>query len=235
MATNIILKKSSVTGRVPQASDLAYGELAINYADGVIYFKNSSNSVQSIIASPSGVDSVAVTNLIDSAYIQYRINKTYINNLDVNAGTLDGQDGTYFLNYNNFINTPSIPDSAFVQGIAETTTSPADSESVTGIVDSVYIQQFIDNNYVATIVDSAYVAVRTGDFAENFGTVAVVGDLSIDATVGGDTLTFAAGNNIQISTDVNNKRITIGANTPQAFDFGTFSSPVSFSLDMGAI
>lgn len=235
MATNIILKKSSVTGRVPQASDLEYGELAINYADGVIYFKNSSNSVQSITSAPNGVDSVAVTNLIDSAYIQGRIDKTYIDNLDVNAGTLDGQDGTYFLNYNNFTNTPSIPDSAFVQGIAETTTSPADSASVTGIVDSVYIQQFIDNNYVATIVDSAYVAVRTGDFAENFGTVAVVGDLSIDATTGGDTLTFAAGSGVQIATDVANKRVTFSANVNPSFDFGTFSAPSGISLDMGAI
>lgn len=235
MATNIILKKSSVTGRVPQASDLEYGELAINYADGVIYFKNSSNSVQSIIASPAGVDSVAVTNLIDSAYIQGRIDKSFIDNLDINAGTLDGQDGTYFLNYNNFTNTPSIPDSAFVSDIASTTTSPADSASVKEIVDSAFIETLVNDQYVATIVDSAYVALRVGDFADNFGTVAVVGDLSIDATTGGDTITFAAGNNIQISTDVASKRVTIGANNTQAFDFGTFVSPVTFNLDMGAI
>lgn len=235
MATNIRLKKSSVPGRVPSAGDLDHGELAINYADGVIYFKNASNNVQSINATPSGVDSTAVTNLIDSAYVQSKIDKTFINSLDVNAGTLDGQDGTYFLDYTNFLNTPSIPDSAFVSNIASTTSSPADSESVTGIVDSAYVQQFINNDYVATIVDSAYVAVRVGDFAENFGTVAVVGDLSIDATTGGDTLTLQAGNNIQISTDVANKKITIGANNTQAFDFGTFSAPVTFSLDMGAI
>jgi len=47
MTTNkIILKKSSVTGKVPVASDLDYGELAINYADGKIYFKASDNSVK---------------------------------------------------------------------------------------------------------------------------------------------------------------------------------------------
>lgn len=235
MATNIRLKKSSVPGRVPSAGDLDHGELAINYADGVIYFKSASNGIQSINANPIGVDSVAVTNLIDSAYVQSRIDLTYINSLDVNAGTLDGQDGTYFLNYNNFLNTPSIPDSAFVSDVASTTTSPADSASVSAIVDSAYVQQFINNDYVATIVDSAYVAIRTGDFAENFGTVAVVGDLSIDATTGGDTITFEAGAGIDISTNVANKRITIAQTLNQAFDFGTFSSPAGFTLDMGTL
>ena len=47
MATNkIILKKSSVVGKGPTAGDLEYGELAINYADGKIYFKASDNSVK---------------------------------------------------------------------------------------------------------------------------------------------------------------------------------------------
>ena len=49
MSTTIFkLKKSSVASRVPGTSDLAYGELAINYEDGVIYYKNSSNLIQKI-------------------------------------------------------------------------------------------------------------------------------------------------------------------------------------------
>lgn len=235
MATAIKLKKSAVAGRVPVSGDLEYGELAINYNDGVLYFKNTSNDVKRIGATSLGVDSDAVISLIDSDYVRARIDQSFINNLDVNAGTLDGQDGTYYLNYNNFTNTPSIPDSAFVSGIAADTTSPADSSSVTSIVDSNYIQQFIDTTYVATIVDSAYVAVRTGDFAENFGTVAIVGDLSIDATTGGDTVTFAAGTGVTIASDVSNKRITISAQQQSAYDFGTFSTPNAFTLDMGAI
>lgn len=235
MATNIRLKKSSVPGRVPSAGDLDHGELAINYADGVIYFKSASNSIQSINANPIGVDSVAVTNLIDSAYVQSRIDQAYINSLDVNAGTLDGQDGTYFLNYNNFLNTPAIPDSAFVSNIASTTASPADSNSIREVVDSAFIQNLVGNEYVATIVDSAYVALRVGDFAQNFGTVAVVGALSVDATTGGDTLTFAAGSGIDISTNPSTKRVTFSSTTNQAFDFGTFSSPAGFTLDMGTL
>jgi len=51
MANKIILKKSSVPDRVPSATDLDYGELAINYADGTIYYKTSGNEVGSIIDS----------------------------------------------------------------------------------------------------------------------------------------------------------------------------------------
>ena len=49
MSTTVFkLKKSSVAGKVPTTSDLAYGELALNYTDGLIYFKNASNQIQNI-------------------------------------------------------------------------------------------------------------------------------------------------------------------------------------------
>ena len=185
--------------------------------------------------SGAGLDSADVISLIDSNYIQARIDQTYINSLDVNAGTLDGQDGTYFLDYNNFTNTPTIPDSAFVSGIAATTVGPTDSASITAIVDSAFVQNLVTEGYIATLVDSAYVALRVGDFADNFGTVAVVGDLSIDATTGGDTVTFEGGTGVDISTNVATKRITISATPSTVYDFGTISAPVQFTLDMGAI
>ena len=47
MASKIILKKSSVSSKVPLTTDLDYGELALNYADGLLYYKNSSNNIQS--------------------------------------------------------------------------------------------------------------------------------------------------------------------------------------------
>lgn len=45
----IILKKSAVGAKVPLTSDLQYGELAINYADGALYYKKSDNTIQDII------------------------------------------------------------------------------------------------------------------------------------------------------------------------------------------
>lgn len=60
MATNIRIKKSSVTGKTPTTGDLEYGELAINYADGAIFYKNSSNEIKKFI------DSDAIATLISN-------------------------------------------------------------------------------------------------------------------------------------------------------------------------
>jgi hypothetical protein len=53
MATTpkVLLKRSSVVGRIPTAGDLDYGELAINYADGKIYYKDNSNNINAFVVS----------------------------------------------------------------------------------------------------------------------------------------------------------------------------------------
>jgi DNA-binding beta-propeller fold protein YncE len=47
MPNKIILKKSSVTTKVPLVTDLDYGELALNYADGKLFFKTATNTIES--------------------------------------------------------------------------------------------------------------------------------------------------------------------------------------------
>lgn len=47
MANKVLLKKSSTAAKVPLTSDLDYGELALNYADGKLYYKTSSNTIKS--------------------------------------------------------------------------------------------------------------------------------------------------------------------------------------------
>lgn len=56
MANKIILKKSSVAAKVPLISDLDYGELALNYADGKLYYKNASNTISSFITGATITD-----------------------------------------------------------------------------------------------------------------------------------------------------------------------------------
>ena len=50
----VILKKSSVAGKIPLAADLDYGELAINYTDGKLFYKTSSNSVAELSGGGAG-------------------------------------------------------------------------------------------------------------------------------------------------------------------------------------
>jgi len=79
--TAIKLKKSSVVGKAPLVGDLAYGELAINYADGKLYYKNSSNQIKSFV--DSDLVSTLVNNeinnltLLDSDAVE-RISRTEI-------------------------------------------------------------------------------------------------------------------------------------------------------------
>ena len=70
--TSIKLKKSSVSGKIPLVSDIDYGELAINYADGKIYYKHSDTSIRSFL------DSGQILFLIDSDYLKSIINGTYL-------------------------------------------------------------------------------------------------------------------------------------------------------------
>lgn len=51
MSTTIKVKKSGVTGNIPSNASLEYGELALNYADGILYYKNPSNVISFISGS----------------------------------------------------------------------------------------------------------------------------------------------------------------------------------------
>ena len=57
MSNKIRIKKSSVAAKVPLVADLDYGELAINYADGLLYYKKSDATIQSI--SSGGIETLA--------------------------------------------------------------------------------------------------------------------------------------------------------------------------------
>jgi len=78
MANKVLLKRSSVAGKTPNASDLQYGELALNYNDGVLYYKDTSNTVQSISGSGGGsattldgLTDVTITGVVDGDVLQY--------------------------------------------------------------------------------------------------------------------------------------------------------------------
>ena len=71
MTSKIIHKKSSVVNRVPVASDLQYGELAVNYADGYIYYKTSGNAIGRFKDSDKLDSDIiqAINNVVDSDFI----------------------------------------------------------------------------------------------------------------------------------------------------------------------
>ena len=88
MANQIILKKSSVTDKVPLVGDLAYGELAINYADGKLYFKTSTNAIAEFVSSTSeGLSIDQVKTITKSLTLTTDWQDTGISGTDLATGT----------------------------------------------------------------------------------------------------------------------------------------------------
>jgi hypothetical protein len=48
MSNKITIKRSAVPNKIPQPEDLDFGEFAINYNDGNLFFKNSSNTISTL-------------------------------------------------------------------------------------------------------------------------------------------------------------------------------------------
>jgi len=59
MANIVKLKRSGTANAAPVGNSLEYGELAINYADGILFYKDASNTVISF----NITDAIANSNL----------------------------------------------------------------------------------------------------------------------------------------------------------------------------
>jgi len=68
MATKLLLKKSGVATKQPLASDLDFGELAINYDDGILYYKNNTGAIDILARKTTGGASGISITRIGTAY-----------------------------------------------------------------------------------------------------------------------------------------------------------------------
>ena len=171
MATTpkVLLKRSSVAGRIPDSSDLQYGELAINFADGKLYYKDDANNINAFIDSArvqaiadavevvaqAQLDSGEVSSLVDSAYVQARVPLSYLEGL-IDSAYVQARQVAQDFAYSSLTGAPNVLDSA----------------DVTNIVDSAYIQArqvdiFRDSGFISAIIDSAYIQARQLDSAAN--------------------------------------------------------------------
>ena len=96
--STIKLRRSSVAGRIPTTAQLELGEIAINTTDGKLYFKkyDAVANTESIVDVSADLDAAAILSLlsgVDGA------------NSGLDADLLDGQEGSYYLDWDNFTNT----------------------------------------------------------------------------------------------------------------------------------
>jgi phage-related tail fiber protein len=94
----LIVKKSAVAAKVPLLTDLDYGELALNYADGKLYYKTSTNVIQNFSDSstlqPLDADLTAIAALSGTTGL---LRKTAANtwSLDTNSYITGNQTITF--------------------------------------------------------------------------------------------------------------------------------------------
>lgn len=88
MSSRIILKKTDTIGKIPLVTDLEYGELAINYADGKVYYKDAANAIRQ-----TALDSAEIREFIQGADLDLGTNKILFSNV-----------------YSNFADLPSASD-----------------------------------------------------------------------------------------------------------------------------
>jgi hypothetical protein len=96
--TKVILKKSGVTGNTP--GSLQHGELAINYADGLLFYKNANNVISTI--SGGGGGSTAEPAIEHQSYTGNGSSNSF------NLGAEVSSDAVVIASINGVIQDPSV-------------------------------------------------------------------------------------------------------------------------------
>jgi hypothetical protein len=141
------------------------GVLRISTADGAVYSNVIGLGAATTDGLTEGNNNLYYTQARVDSDITNKVIKSYIDDLNVDADTLDGQDGTYYLNYNNFTNTPTINDATiaiandgFLTGTASWTSNEDSATAVTighpvsGVTAATYGQASTENGqYIKSV------------------------------------------------------------------------------------
>jgi len=222
MANEIRVKRSAVPGKVPLTTDLDLGELALNTFDGKLYTKKN-DGTESIVHLNDHNKLVGLNGGTEGEYFhltdpQHTSLMTILGGT-INASQLNGQSGSYYLNYNNFSNTPTI-------GNATITISAGDGLGTGG-------------SFTTNQVGNSTITINNTDrgSAQNiFKNVAVSGQTSLAASTNTDTLTLVAGSNVSLTTNAGAKSVTINSsyvNTTYSAGSGISLSGTTFSVAGG--
>ena len=262
MANKVLLKKSSVVSRIPTTSDLDYGELALNYADGKLYYKTSGNTIDSY---PSATATATLTNKTLTSPV---ISGGTINDAIIGGTTPAAITGSSVTSTGNLLSTYSAGDEGGEIFLAK----PQTNTSITsGVRIDVYQNKlriwedggtnrgaYIDltaagagvgTNLIATAGVGTVTSITAGTGLTG-GTITSSGTIAIDSTVAtltgsqtltNKTLTFPVINNIKegytsTATAAGTTTLTSSSNHYQRFTGSTTQTivlPVTSTLATG--
>ena len=227
--TVIAIRSSGVTGNTPSLGVLANGELSLNFADGILYYKSSSNTLGSIrTTAVSGLTTEVQFNDAGSfgANANFTFNKTLatLNVKNINAST-------------NLVTTNL------------TATSITTGTGVGGIIagaNVIYSNVFVANSggYVQFADGSKQYTANAGSGGGGttdygFGQIFTPNNsVYANATSANDKVTFVGESGVYVFANSTTKTITV-AGTPGAqgmtVDYGYVSEAVYYSVDYGTL
>ena len=228
--TVIALRSSGVASNTPSLGVLANGELSLNFADGILYYKSSSNTLGSI-------RTTAVSGL--TTEVQFN-----------DAGVFGANANFTFNKTLATLNVKNINVSTNLTTVNLTATSITTGSGVGGIIagaNVIYSNVFVANSggYVQFSDGSKQYTANAGsgggggtvDFG--FGQIFTPNNsVYANATSANDKVSFTGESGVYVFANSTTKTITV-AGTPGAqgmtVDYGYVSEAVFYSVDYGTL
>lgn len=236
--TSIQLRKSGVTGNVP--ANLVYGELALNYADGKLYYRNSSDVITYISGGAS--DSFSTLN-VNSTLVFATSPTDILNFTSSNGVTVSADSGTKTINIDDGITyTLATEAHQLAQEAYDYANTIIGGNSVDDYARNKANGAYDQANTATTLAQSAYDYANTiGGATSSFGVISVANTVSgnVVAPTGNSTLSFVPGPGVYMDTDPVNQAVSIsvlGGMQGITIDWGYVSEPITGPyFDFGTI
>jgi hypothetical protein len=230
--TVIALRSSGVTGNTPSLGVLANGELSLNFADGILYYKSSSNTLGSIrTTAVSGLTTEVQFNDagVFGANANFTFNKTLatLNVKNINVST------------NLIATTANLTINSITTGtgVGGTIAGANVIYSNVFVANSGGYVQFSDGSKQYTANAGSGGGGGTVDFG--FGQIFTPNNsVYANATSANDKVTFTGESGVYVFANSTTKTITV-AGTPGAqgltVDYGYVSEAIYYSVDYGTL
>ena len=225
--TVIALRSSGVTGNTPSLGVLANGELSLNFADGILYYKSSSNTLGSIrTTAVSGLTTEVQFN--DAGVFGANANFTFNKTL----ATLNVKN----INVSTNLTTVNLTATSITTGVGGIIAGANVIYSNVFVANSGGYVQFSDGSKQYT-ANAGSGGGGTVDFG--FGQIFTPNNsVYANATSANDKVSFTGESGVYVFANSTTKTITV-AGTPGAqgmtVDYGYVSEAIYYSVDYGTL